>query len=534
MKMNRSGIQSIIVLALIPSTRADVQWDVLLTKSRELSMSGILGLVETDILFAEPGTEQAEIWRVLQGLVGIGCLRVVSRICRSPCWEILHTMYGIPPPEGVEAREFWLRQPSWTEMSRLGLSQEDTSYHRINQGSGPQLKVLWTATQLKHEQDWWMEEGGELDTLDPPAAQRSKHGSLSVDNLVMRSRSKSPLGVNRDALEKGKTPAIYKSRRGNCVSEGTTDKWFMDRWQCEVLAVAAVHSITVDQASELLTVAYFGHESDPRLHTLFMILVLTLTAGTFVMAELTDWSWIAQLAALSWVGYFTNRTACLRAWKFQPNQAIREETPSLLLDWPPSGGTSTVYIRAAVQSSGFCHLRALFSLPRDKMEAARNIAGTMQGRWRVLRSKIQFQKAYADDVHDSKQSSTSWLSYEVQSSWYGLVSTVEPDNVTLRSLSIVFILVNGLVLLLLGFGATTKEGWNAIVLGIFLASIAIAIFSRGRGSHWTMPEFQVVDLTSKTLPPAVWNRLAKRKDLNYQTETSSSRMKRAARSWEQV
>ena len=74
---------------------------------------------------------------MLQSLVGIGCLRVFSRICKAPCWEFLHTLYGIKQSEGVVARKFWLRQPSWTEMGGLGLSQEDTSYHRINQGSGP-------------------------------------------------------------------------------------------------------------------------------------------------------------------------------------------------------------------------------------------------------------------------------------------------------------------------------------------------------------------------------------------------------------
>lgn len=140
-----------------------VEWDNLISKSRELSMSGILGLVETDILYAEPGTEQAEVWRVLQALVGIGCLRVVARICRAPCWEFLHAMHGIPPPEGVEAREFWLRQASWTEISALGLSQEDTSYHRINQGSRPQLRILWTKAQLEHERTWWHDEGHALD-----------------------------------------------------------------------------------------------------------------------------------------------------------------------------------------------------------------------------------------------------------------------------------------------------------------------------------------------------------------------------------
>ena len=57
------------VLWLLPApVRAEEDWKALVGRSRELSMSGILGLVETDILFAdaEPGIEQYEIWRILR------------------------------------------------------------------------------------------------------------------------------------------------------------------------------------------------------------------------------------------------------------------------------------------------------------------------------------------------------------------------------------------------------------------------------------------------------------------------------------
>ena len=211
------------VLSLLPTpVRVEVEWEALVGRSRELSMSGILGLVETDILFAEPGTQQTKIYRILQSLVGIGCLWVLSRICKAPCWEFSHTMYGIKQPQGVEAREFWLRQESWTEMSALGLSQEDTSYHRINQGSGPQIKILWTYEHLQHERDWWTgEDGDQLRPGDGSATIRGRRRSSStqiVNTVPNGGRvvpwSKSPANsaiVNRDAFSHGKTPNIYTS-----------------------------------------------------------------------------------------------------------------------------------------------------------------------------------------------------------------------------------------------------------------------------------------------------------------------------------
>jgi len=77
---------------------------------------------------------------------------------------------------------------------------------------------------------------------------------------------------------------------------------------------------------------------------------------------------------------------------------------------------------------------------------------------------------------------------------------LESDNVALRSASVVAVLLNGFTLLSLGFGASTPTGWNSIILGIYVVGIMIAIASRSRRSQRTMPEFQVVDLTSKKLP----------------------------------
>jgi hypothetical protein len=159
-------------------------------------------------------------------------------------------------------------------------------------------------------------------------------------------------------------------------------------------------------------------------------------------------------------------------------------------------------------------------LSGERVEEARGIVQmTKRGRWRTNRSRIPYVTPYENHATHAAKSDTAWLSYEVQSSWYGLVATVESDNVALRSASVVAVLLNGFVLLLLGFGASTPAGWNSTILGIYVAGITIAIASRSRRSQWTMPEFQVVDLTTKMLPPSVYNRLAKRKDLHFIEET---------------
>jgi hypothetical protein len=45
------------------------------------------------------------------------------------------------------------------------------------------------------------------------------------------------------------------------------------------------------------------------------------------------------------------------------------------------------------------------------------------------------------------------------------------------------------------------------VLGIYLATMVLAITSRARSERWTMPEFQEVDLTTMNVPPSVRRRI---------------------------
>jgi hypothetical protein len=488
-------------------------------------MSGILGLVETELLFANSGAEQNEIFRILQALVGIGSLRVVSRICRSPCYEQLHQMYGIQPPESVEARDFWLNQPSWTVMGCLGMTQEDTSYHKINQGSGPQLRILWSLDKLLEAKEWWADTEH---ALGRTGLSRSKSDHLSAPSAttpdgVPRSGSVASRRTSRQA--QGDTPNLYLSRRGSAISEGTTDKWFLDRWQCEVLAVAAKHQLSILDASEVLTVAYFGRETPPQWHLVLGAACSFLSAGTFAMAHLTDWSWTIQFVALSCVGYFANRTACLRAWKFAPakcmkrtnevltpTKSMEEEVPILEDDWPdPGERPNKVFVQIAVQASGFCSLKGIVSLSQKCIDEARTAAQQQQCRWKSSRDTVAYTKPYDDP---SSQRYT-WLSYEIQTSWFGLVTSVEPDNLALRSTSVIIIIINGVVLLIMGFGGTIKEGWNAIVLGVYLFGVVVAVLFRGRSTKWTMPEFAEVDLTKGSLTPAIKHRLLKLKNTKY-------------------
>jgi hypothetical protein len=513
-KPGLTALRPFLLLSFASPVRAGIEWDTLITRSRELSMSGALGLLETDILYAEPGTEQPELWRILQSMVGIGSLRVASRICEAPCWEFLHSMYGTRLPESVEARNFWLNQPSWTEMSKLGMSHEDTSYHRINQGSGPQLKVLWTWDDIAREQAWWEGE----DDQRRGSMDRRPSDFLVVTPVTsggsVRERRGSRASDDVRAQEVGDTPSLYTTRRGQKISEGTTDKWFMDRWQCEVLAVACHCGMTIGDASSLLTVAYFGNESSVYQHSMIGGICFILAAGTFVTAAFSDWSWIAQFVSLTSLGYFANRTASLRAWRFVPSAPLRDILPELLHQWP-SEPADQVLIRIGVQSSGFCHLRGLASLPAGKMKDARAKARTMRGRWKSNRRQIRYSEPYAENISQKEKTTNSWLSYEVQSSWFGLVSTLEPDNVHLRSASVAAIIMLGVVLLILGFGGTIATGFNPVVLGVYAAGIVSAILSRGRREQWTMPEFEAVDLTCRTLPPAILNRVRKMKDLDY-------------------
>jgi hypothetical protein len=192
--------------------------------------------------------------------------------------------------------------------------------------------------------------------------------------------------------------------------------------------------------------------------------------------------------------------------------------PRLLHTWP-LGEEGIVCIRIAVQSSGFCHLRGLVSFEEGDMGRAKEIAQTMRGRWSSLRRQIRYTRPYSNEETKEGNEAKHWLSYEVQSSWYGLVSTVEADNLLLRSVSVILILVNGMVLLVLGFGSTIQSGFNAIVLGVYVSGIIVAILARNRNAQWTMPEFEMIDLTSKRLTPTVKHRLKRAKVPMYAEET---------------
>ncbi|KIW07045.1 uncharacterized protein PV09_01937 [Verruconis gallopava] len=499
-------------------------------------MSGLLGLIETDILYAEPGTEQAEKWRIAQSILGIGSLRVLSKICRSPCFEILHQMYGIQPPESKWARDFWLAQRSWTELALINMTSEDTSYHRVNQGTGPQAKVLWTWDEICAERIWWAPA-----TPNTP----SKNTSMTGEPLKCRSDSTlatqtgRPAGTRGDSIptslsaastalisddhvsigenshtekshQKSPLPPgrlrLFPPKNSTDITEGTTDKWWMDRWQCEFLAVAALHNITNDKACEILTAAYFGYPANAAYHIFIGALCITMATATFIAGVFSDWSWCLQFTSLTSLGYFVNRTACLRAWKFEPNAALKNKVPEILQDWP-STDEGKVVVRFATQSSGICNLRVLIAFERQDMDAAKDIAQKMKGRYRSLR------KAAKEDIIPYAESgpgsapTTNWLSYEVQSTFYGLAGTVMPDNVALRSMSVVASIPLGIILLMLGFGSTAKKGWNSYILIIYIAGIVCAIFSRSRTANWTMPEFEVVDLTRMVAPPVVAARL---------------------------
>lgn len=69
--------------------------------------------------------------------------------------------------------------------------------------------------------------------------------------------------------------------------------------------------------------------------------------------------------------------------------------------------------------------------------------------------------------------------------------------------------------LILGFGGTIGEDRDPEVLAVFAAGIIVAVLSRGRREKWTMPEFEAVDLTSRSLPPSILNRVKKLNDLDY-------------------
>ena len=230
---------------------------------------------------------------------------------------------------------------------------------------------------------------------------------------------------------------------------------------------------------------------------------LALTGATFAMAWLTNWSWIPQFFALTALGYFVNSTASLRAWKFEPNPALKDSHPELLQTWPEQDNENLI-IRIAVQLAGNCHLRGLVALDEARVLQAKSNAMKMKGRYKSTREKSKDSNApYTETGSNTMQ----WLSYASQSSYYGLAVSAVPDNVARRSIATIIAIFDGIVLLILGFGATTRKGWSGIVLGVYVAGIIGALLGRRRGAKWTLPEFQVVDLTAMQVPPTVRDRI---------------------------
>ncbi|KIM21930.1 hypothetical protein M408DRAFT_299288 [Serendipita vermifera MAFF 305830] len=447
----------------VQGVAAKIDLSTLVTETRRLSMSGVLGLLDTDILFAESGTSQPEIWRIVQGTLGIGTLRVLSKICKMPCFEQLHRVHGIKPPESVEAREFWLRQEAWTEIQALNMGQEDTSYHRINQGSGPQGKLLWGGKEMEIEKERW-----------------GTTKSIAVGGL-----------------------------NGEEISQGTTDKWWMDRWQIEALAVASGQGLDLEDACNLLTTAYFGASDGNRHQIISGQLAIVFTIGTFLAAWYTNWSWVPQFFALSSLGYFVNWTASLRGWRFAPSPVtdVRKFKPKILDAWPSSKEEAgEAVIRIAVQSSGTGHLKGLLPVPKRVMDAAKIAAAAREGRYKIDR---KFNSKDVAPYGDVKRMDRNWISFESQSSYYGLLVSVEPDNVARRSIGVLWAIVNGLGLLILGFGGSIPDDWGLWILLIYIGGILIAIAGRGRGCVWTLPEFTKVDFTGEEIiiPPSLVSRV---------------------------
>ena len=454
-------------------------------------MSGILGILDTDLLFAEPGTSQPEYWRLAQGTLGIGSLRTLGLICKTPCFEFLHSMHGIKPPEAVEAREFWLRQEAWTEINALNMGQEDTSYHRINQGSGSQGKLLWNWEEIEAERKLWSK----------AATRENSSPKLEKGEPVL-----SFANFNNTRAVPGED--------GEETSQGTTDKWWMDRWQIEALAVASARNLTLEEASDLLTLAYFGTSKGRTQQLLAGLSCTAFTVATFLTAWYTNWSWIPQFLALSCLGYLVNWTASLRGWKFEPANAdaVRQWKPETRTSWPTDdqvqGGEGAV--RIAVQSSGFSHLRGVIVVPKNILDVAIQVAGNKTGRYKISQ-KNELKKPYSEEQTAEQR---HWISFEAQASFYGLFVSIEPDNVKRRSIGVLWTMVHGIVLLILGFGASIAKGWSGYVLLFYLAGIGTAILGRRQGAIWTLPEFARVDFTTNPMkiPQSMEMRVAEMRD----------------------
>jgi hypothetical protein len=480
----------------VPGVAAFIDFSTLVAQTRQLSMSGVLGILETDILFAEAGTSQPELWRIAQGTLGIGALRVLSKITLTPCFEVLHMMFGIKPPEAVQAREFWLRQEAWTEVSILDMGQEDTSYHRINQGCGPQGKLLWNWEEIEIEREWWgkIESNKDLGSTPTPKAANSDAsglGNASPETLSLKKQSELAWGDVKTSVE-------VAGKKKKEVSEGTTDKWWMDRWQIEALAVASALDLTLEEACNLLTTAYFGRSTGRIQQLLGGISCVFLTTLTFLTAWYTNWSWVSQFLALSCLGYFVNWTASLRGWKFEPTPTVGNFKPKIDKSWPAdqktlNGGGA---IRIAVQSSGAAHLRGIIIVPEDILDKAKQIAQAKLGRYSLARKRNKLKVPYtnAQGVEENH-----WISFESQASFYGLLVSISPENVDRRSIGVLWTMLNGVLLLVLGFGASTPKNWSGYILLIYLAGIVFAILGRRQEAEWTLPEFAKVDFTAKPM-----------------------------------
>ena len=499
---------------------------MVLNKAREIAMSGILGLLDTDLLYLEPGSKQKEIFRFLSAILGVGALRVIFKIARAPCLRIIHEACGQKPPEPIDAAQFWLLQESWSEMKGIGLNEEDTRYYRINMGSGPQGKVLWNEQDFQAERDWWQNSDGLDSALSPqsPSADSitpiasvdpAKAASLEKDKTIVTvsiapTASSSPkLEPVEKTITKSKVlpfvhaPGIFQSRAGEGLVQGTTIKWWMDRWQSEVLAVASIQGLALQEACELLSYSYFGSDHGQKRHTLACLAVVAMTATTFATAMLTQWSWIPQFISLSLLGYFINWTASLRSWKWTPNPHLKTYRPRLLNSWPTTS-QDAIHIRIAVQNARTCHLRALIPLDKTLADNARRHACNMRGRYfRNARGVPAAEKPY-NDAHDMKM---HWLSYQVEGSYYGLIASVEPDNALRRTLAILFSICVSSVLLVTGFGADVPKELSPYILGIYALGFITAVSARGKSAKWTLSEYQALDLTTMEVPELVRERI---------------------------
>ncbi|KAK4234264.1 hypothetical protein C8A03DRAFT_37973 [Achaetomium macrosporum] len=112
--------------------------------------------------------------------------------------------------------------------------------------------------------------------------------------------------------------------------------------------------LTVAQASEVLTVAYFGNAA-------------RLARRCVLWSRSPLW------------GSFTNRRACLRARRFEPNRGLRNEVPELQREWPMSDA----------EGNGFCHLWGIVSFARERMGSGARGGSQASWPWRTNPSEAR-------------------------------------------------------------------------------------------------------------------------------------------------